>query len=410
MGMAFLDGVEVEVPFTAPGDVVEIMRWRRRKGRRVATEYTVVERSSIRVTPGCPHFGGCGGCRAQHLPYEEQIRVKEEGLSEVLGADVRVKPSPRVYGYRNRIDLVLSTSGIGFRRFGTWWDVVDVEECKLFGPSSRRAIRSVRDLIESSGAPKEEMLYDIRRGTGFLRYMVLREGKFTGELMVTLVTSEGEFPEDPSSYFEYADSVYWSVNRTKSDVSYGEVRRFWGGRFIEERIGGVTYGIHPNSFFQTNSYQLVNLLGTVSAMVDGERVLDMYSGIGTFGVFLAKRGFRVVGVDVNPHSIEMARMNARRNGVEATFITSSDRDEVEVRGFDTVIVDPPRPGLHPKFRRRLIKEGPGTVVYVSCNPKTLRRDLEELGSRYRVEEIQGLDMFPHTPHVEVVVKLVRLTN
>ncbi len=200
-------------------------------------------------------------------------------------------PSPVIYGHRNRIDVVVSTKGgIGFRRRGTWWDAVDIDYCPVFGESSKKVLRSLREFIEDF----KPSLYDIRRNEGFLRYVVIREGKFTGELMVNLVTSEGNLPpEEFPYYFDYATSVYWSVNRTPpSDVSYGDVERFWGSEFIRERLGDVTYLVHPpNSFFQTNSYAAVTLVEEVSELVDGERVLDLYSGVGTFGVHLARRGF-----------------------------------------------------------------------------------------------------------------------
>ena len=243
---------------------------------------------------------------------------------------------------------------------------------------------------------------ECKKDEGFLRYMVLREGKFTGEVMVNLVTKEGKLP-DPSKYFDFATSIYWSVNRTKSDVSYGEVESVWGREFITEKLDDVIYLIHPNSFFQTNSYQAVNLVKKVSELVEGERVLDMYSGVGTFGIYLAKRGFKVVGFDSNEFAIEMARKNAKINKVDAVFDVATDR-EVEVNGFDTVIVDPPRVGLHPKLIKKLNREKPEVIVYVSCNPKTFARDIEKL--EYKIDEIVALDMFPHTPHLELVAKLI----
>ncbi len=407
MGIIKAGKREMEVPFTTPGDLVEVIKWKRKKGRYIATEYRIIERSKERMEPVCPYFGVCGGCRAQHIPYSEQLELKEEFLREVLGMEIDVKPSPRIYGHRNRIDMVTSTKGIGFRRFGTWWDVVDIDECKLFGPASGEAIRSLREFVEDLRKKIDEPLYRIKENRGFLRYMVLREGKFTGELMINLVTSEGDMKLDPEQYFDYADSIYWSINRTKSDVSFGDVERFWGREFIEEKVLGVVYRIHPNSFFQTNSYQLENLLRDVREMVEGSRVLDAYSGIGTFGVFLAKNGAEVKGFDVNREAVRMANMNAGLNGVTAEFRVLSDREPITMDGFESAVVDPPRPGLHPRFRRLLARKGPEVLVYVSCNPSTLSRDLRELESSYTVEEIRGLDMFPHTPHVEVVVKMRR---
>lgn len=337
-------------------------------------------------------------------PYEKQVEFKSEKLSRYIGTDVDVMPSPVIYGHRNRIDVVISTGGIGFRRYGTWWDVVNIEECPVFGKTSRKVLKSLREFIED----EKPTLYEIRENKGLLRYIVMREGKFTGELMVNLVTSEGELPESFPEYFPYATSIYWSVNRTESDVSYGDVERYWGGEpFIREKIDDVTYLVHPNSFFQTNSYQAVNLVRKVAELVEGEKVLDLYSGVGTFGIYLAKRGgFKVEGIEINPFAVEMAKKNAQINGVDAEFRVGEDKDVDNLSEYDTVVVDPPRAGLHPKLVRKILKDRPETLVYVSCNPKTLSQNLKELSESYKIEEAVGLDMFPHTPpHVEAVLKL-----
>ena len=391
------------VPHTAPGDVVEVRRWRRKKKKLIATDFKLIEPSPIRVEPECPYFGRCGGCLLQHLPYEEQLRFKASKLSKYLGLNVNVIPSPKIYGHRNRIDVVISTTGIGFRRYGTWWEAVDIAECPVFGGTSGKVLKALREFIEDEGLS----LYDMRKNRGFLRYVVIREGKFTGELMVNLVTKEGTLPESFPDYFPFATSLYWSVNRSDSDVSYGDVERFWGSPFIRERLEDVVYLIHPNSFFQTNSHQAVNLLREVEKLVEGESVLDLYSGVGTFGVYLAKRGFAVEGVEINPFAVEMANKNAELNGVSAQFRVGSDRDVGDLSKYDTVIVDPPRAGLHPKLIRKILKDEPERLIYVSCNPKTLSENLYKLKEKYRVEHAVGLDMFPHTPHVEAVVGLSR---
>ena len=392
---------EVLVPHTAPGDEVEVLKTRRKKKKLIATKFRLINLSPMRTEPLCPYFGRCGGCLLQHIPYEEQVRWKGEKLSRYLGLDVEVIPSPKIYGHRNRIDVVISTTGIGFRRYGTWYDVVDIAVCPVFGERSARVLKSLREFIGDF----KPSLYDIRKNEGFLRYIVIREGKFTGELMVNLVTKGGALPEEFPEYFPYATSLYWSVNESQSDVSYGEIKRFWGEPFIRERLDDVTYLIHPNSFFQTNSYQAVNLVRKVAELADGERVLDLYSGVGTFGVYLAKRGFTVEGVEINPFAVEMANENAEINGVNAKFRVGSDRDVEDLSNYDTVIVDPPRAGLHPKLIRKILKDAPERLIYVSCNPKTLAENLSALGEKYRIESAVGLDMFPHTAHVEAVVEL-----
>ena len=389
------------IPFTSPGDLVEIRGWHREKKKLVAHDYEILEFSPNRVAPVCQYFGRCGGCLLQHIPYEEQIKFKEEKLVRLLNTEVKVIPSPKIHGHRNRIDVATTTEGIGFRRRGTWWDVVDIEECEVFGGNSKIALSALREFIEDFGI----QLWDLRRSEGFLRYIVLREGKFTGELMVNLVTSNGELPEEVSQYFSFADSLYWSINNTKSDVSYGEPKTFWGREFIREVLDNVVYLIHPNSFFQTNSYQAVNLLKKVAEFVEGEKVLDLYSGVGTFGIYLAKKGLKVEGVEINPFAVEMAKRNAEINNVDAEFRIGADKDVKSLRSYDTVIVDPPRAGLHPKLIRKILNDLPENLVYVSCNPKTFAKNIEKLKEKYFLESIIGLDMFPHTPHVEIITKL-----
>ncbi|WP_048165875.1 23S rRNA (uracil(1939)-C(5))-methyltransferase RlmD [Palaeococcus pacificus] len=400
-GIAKVGKKKIHVPFTAPGDVVEINKWHRERRKLVAHDYEIIEYSKERVEPKCSYFGLCGGCLLQHLPYEEQLRFKKSKLEEILGFEVDVIPSPEIYGHRNRIDVAITTSGIGFRRRGTWWDVINIDECPVFGKRSKKALNALREFIEDFKLEP----WHLEKSEGFLRYIVLREGKFTGEFMVNIVTDEGDLPEEVESYFDFADSLYWSVNNTKSDVSYGEPRRFWKKEFITEELDGVTYLIHPNSFFQTNSYQAVNLVKEVAELAEGQKILDLYSGVGTFGVYLAKRGFDVEGVEINPFAVEMANKNAELNGVNATFRVGEDKSVESLADYDTVIVDPPRAGLHPKLIRKILKDKPETLVYVSCNPKTLAQNLDALIEHYEIKDGVGLDMFPHTPHVEMVVKL-----
>ncbi|AEC52669.1 putative RNA methyltransferase [Pyrococcus sp. NA2] len=397
-GFGVLSGILV--PFSAPGDGVLILEVERVKKRRIASKWELLRSSPLRVGARCRVFGRCGGCILQHIAYDYQLEFKREILRRILGFEVDIIPSPRIFGHRNRIDVAITSEGIGFRERGKWWKVVDIDECPVFGKTSKKALERLREFIEE----EKIEVWKIKEDKGFLRYLVLREGKFTGEVMVNFVTKEGELPS-PVEYFDFADSIYWSINRTMSDVSYGDVEKWWGKEFITERIDDVKYLIHPNSFFQTNSYQAINLVRKVSEFVEGEKILDMYSGVGTFGIYLAKRGMKVVGFDSNEFAIEMARRNVEINEVEAEFFVGTDR-AVEVKGFDTVIVDPPRAGLHPKLVRRLNREKPDAIVYVSCNPKTFARDIKML--KYKIEDIIALDMFPHTPHVELVAKLSKI--
>ncbi len=391
------------VPYTLPGEIVRPIRTYRRRHFIYVPEFELVSLSPNRVAPKCQHYGICGGCRLQHMAYSDQIHFKEEKLARILRFPISVLPSPRIFGHRNRIDVVITPNGIGFRQFGSWWRVFDLVDCPVFGSRASKAVTALREFMSDNHLQP----YDLKTHQGFLRYIVLREGKNTGEFMINLVTAKGTLP-DPTPYFP-ADSIYHSVNSSLSDVSYGDPVRFWGKEYITERLGPVSYLIHPNSFFQTNTYQAENLVRIVADYVGGNRILDLYSGVGTFSIYLATRGFAVSGIELNPFSVDLARKNAELNGVSdrATFVVGKDSDVSDFRDYDTVILDPPRAGLHPRLAQRLAEKGPEAIVYVSCNPKTYKRDLEVLSTAYRLEEIRGLDMFPHTPHVELVSLLRR---
>ncbi len=205
-------------------------------------------------------------------------------------------------------------------------------------------------------------------------------------------------------YFSSANSLYWSLKRDGRDDPHGEATPVAGKPYIRERIEDVTYLLHPNSFFQTNSYALPLLLKAVEGFTEGNRVLDLYSGVGTFGVWLAERGFKVEGIELNPFAVEMAKENAKLNGVDAVFNVGK-AEETPIGNYDTVIVDPPRKGLR-EAAELLLRSGVERVVYVSCNPKAFRLDYERhLKRAYRIEGALLIDMFPHTPHVEAVVGL-----
>ena len=405
LGVLEADGRRIYVPFAYPGDVVRVKGARRRFGRRIARDFELVEESPLRQTPRCPHFGTCGGCLWQGLGYREQLRLKSEIFERITGIKAEIKGSPKIWGFRNVSNFIVATGGIGLKKYGDPLRAVDLQECPVFSKGTPEYLRSLRDFLEETGLKP----WSLREKTGEVHYLQVREGKFTGEVMVNLIAhvkpSEGVL-EAFRDYFSFANSLYWSLKRDDRDDPRGEAELVAGEPYIRERIEDVTYLLHPNSFFQTNSYALPLLLKAVERFTDGERVLDLYSGVGTFGVWLAKRGFKVEGVEVNPFAVEMAQRNARINGVDAVFRVGR-AEETPIGDYDTVIVDPPRKGLK-EAADLLVKSGVGKVVYVSCNPKAFKLDYEKhLKKAYSVENAVLIDMFPHTPHVEAVVELVR---
>ncbi|MEM4331041.1 MAG: 23S rRNA (uracil(1939)-C(5))-methyltransferase RlmD [Candidatus Pacearchaeota archaeon] len=348
----------------------------------------------------CPYFNKCGGCSYQDISYEEQISLKKERLKEIFNIDIEIIPSEKIYGYRNRVDIPITSEGIGFKKRGSWKEVIEIDECRLFGERAKECLRSLKNFIRFFNLSP----WNLETHKGFLRYIILREGKFTNELMITLITNKGDLPEEVKHFFK-ADSIYWCVNEKITDISIGEIKRFWGKEFIKEEINGIKYLLNPYSFFQTNPFITKKLIEYVSNLVKG-KILDAYCGIGTFSLYLAKRGFLVEGFDSDKQAIDMAKKNASLNNLSVNFFVEEDR-KVSSFECDSLIVDPPRVGLHPKFLKKILILKPQKIVYVSCNPESLKRDLLLLEEIYKMKSIKAFDMFPQTPHIEVVCELER---
>ncbi|AEH23729.1 23S rRNA (uracil(1939)-C(5))-methyltransferase RlmD [Pyrococcus yayanosii] len=392
----------IRVPFTVVGDHVEVHRTVNRFGKVLAKEFKVLEKSSLRQRPRCVHVGRCGGCLWGHVKYGEQLRLKRELFERITGISAEIKGSPKVWSFRSVSNFIVTIRGMGLKEFGDPRTVVNLRECPVFSSRTPQYLHTLRAFLKETGlrpwGPKG----------GDVHYLQVREGKFTGDIMINIIAhgeAKPEVLEAFRNYFSFASSLYWSIKADERDDPKGEPLHVGGEPYIRERILGVTYLIHPASFFQTNSYALPLLLKAVEGFIDGSRVLDLYSGVGTFGVYLAKRGFEVEGVEINPFAVEMANRNAKINDVQAEFKVGRAED-VLIGSYDTVIVDPPRKGLKDGAKR--LMKGPARIVYVSCNPRAFKLDYERhLSKVYRIEDVILIDMFPHTPHVEAVVKLVR---
>jgi len=399
LGIGFVGSKKIYFPGVFVGEKIKIKKIIKKKKRLIASEFEILEPAKFRIAPRCPYFGKCGGCLFQFLSYSYQLAFKKAKLKKVFNKKIILIPSPKIYGYRSKIDIIIDKKGIGFRKRGSWKDVVEIEECPLFGKNSSRAILSLRRLI------KNEKLepWSVETHKGNLRYLVLREAKFTDQFLVNIVAFSDKYPTNLEQYFPYATSIYWSQNNTLSDVSFGRPIAHFKDEFLKEKILGVEYFIHPNSFFQSNPYQLRKLLKIVEKFIKGEKILDLYCGIGTFAIYLAKKGLKVFGVELVKESILMAKLNAMVNQVKAEFEVKKAED-VDYFKYDTVILDPPRAGLHPKLIKKLNQEKVPNLIYVSCNLKNLKRDLELLSS-YQIKKVIALDMFPQTPELETVVQL-----
>lgn len=391
---------KVNVPYTLIGDFLEVKKTFRRFGRLIAKDFDIIKESPLRQNPKCPYFGKCGGCFWQHVKYREQLNLKKRIFEGITGITAPIKGSPKLWGFRNVSNFIVSTEGIGFKQRDSQ-RIVNIRQCPVFSNRTSEFIKALKHFMD------EERLspWNSRKKSGDVHYFSVREGKFTREIMVNVIAHVEKAPQSFPDYFDFADSIYWSFKRDPKDDPKGMPKLVSGFPFIKEKIDGIVYLIHPNSFFQTNSYALPILLRAVLNFVEGDKILDLYSGVGTFGVFLAKEGFKVKGVDVNPFAIEMANKNARINGVEASFLVG-DAESFPIGEYDTVIVDPPRKGLKDGVNT-IKKEKPENIVYVSCNPQAFSRDYSHLRDIYRVEDAILVDMFPHTPHVEAIIKLKR---
>lgn len=386
--------------------------------------------SSDRITPRCPHFGVCGGCLWQHLDYRAQADAKEamvsaslQGLAQSGSPMHPIIAAVDPWYFRNKMEFSFQPDDrLGLHRRGRWDEVIDLQTCFLPSPRSVAVMRAIREFIRRHSIP----CYDTRSHTGFLRHLVVREGRATGELLIALVTAAGPFPKAE----ELAGTLHrevWgitgvlqAVNASKSDaVDVADVRVLDGRPFIYERLGGLTFKLGLTTFFQTNTEQAERMLEVVRryAGVRGtDRVLDLYSGVGTFALALAGQAGRVTGIEAMPAATEAARENAALNGItNAVFYTAQAADlpwiEAPRGSPDVVILDPPRAGAGNRVTKSIGMLAPRRIVYVSCNPTTLAPDLRDLVSRgYEIIAVQPVDLFPHTPHVECVVLLERVAG
>lgn len=429
-GVGRADGYVVFVRGGLPGDRlrVRVVEARARFGRAVIDE--VVVASPDRVEPPCPYFGRCGGCRLQHLAYTAQLAFKEKHVRDCLerlgrlGAfELRpILAAPEPYGYRNKMEFTVANDPpvIGLHAAERYDVVLDIERCLLQSNSMNALLEEFRRQV----ATRALSVYDPRTEEGLLRFVMMREGRQTGESMVNIVAAA----PDVEALAPVADalrervpttaSVVLNVNAKKASIAVGSEEHLLAGRdHIRETLGPVTFQVSANSFFQTNTRQAERLFALVeeACELDGSgTLLDLYSGTGAISLLLARRVRAVYGIELAPAAVADAIRNARANGIDnCTFLAGEVRHvlpELVRRGVraSVVVADPPRAGFHPKALTALAAMAPERIVYVSCNPSTLARDVGDLARHgYRLEWVQPVDMFPQTPHIEAVARLRR---
>jgi 23S rRNA (uracil1939-C5)-methyltransferase len=422
-GVARLDGFVVFVRAGLPGDTVRarITKVQRRHAEAIAVE--VIEAGPGRVEAPCAHYPACGGCRFQDLAYEAQLAAKHAWVEDSLRPLEPIVAAEEIFGYRNKMEYSFAQgpdgAELGLHRAGRWDEVLAIQRCWLTTDLGNRIRNTMRDWA------REEHLaaYDQTAGEGYLRHLIVREGRNTGQALVQLVTHERERFDrerliEVLTEFPEVTSIQWTVNDTPAEVTNLPTELLWGEDAIEEKIGGLRFRVRPNAFLQTNTRmaeRLYELARAEAGLTGGETVYDLYCGIGTIGLSLARDALTVWGVEISEESVACAIENAELNSIgNAAFFAGNVgqvlRELRERAGDpDVVVVDPPRAGLAGKALKRLGEIAAPRVVYVSCNPTTLAGDTKRLVEEYgyRLIRTRPLDMFPHTPHVESVSLLER---
>jgi 23S rRNA (uracil1939-C5)-methyltransferase len=430
-GVARLNGFVVFVRRGLPGDTVRARVTKVKRSHAEALAVDIVQASDKRVEAPCAHYPACGGCRFQDLAYDAQLEAKHGQVGAALrriGGIAEpplesIVPAESQFFYRNKLEYSFTATpagpALGFHRAGRWDEVLEVEKCWLTTDLGNAIRNAVRDWARAERLEA----YDQAEHTGYLRHLVVREGRNSGQVLVQLVTSAGErFDRDEFvevlRRFPEVRSIHWAVNDTSAEVTNLPTTLLWGDDAIEEVLCGLRFRVRPNAFLQTNTAmaeRLYGIAGELAALTGGETVYDLYCGIGTIGLTLASRALTVWGLEVSEESVACALENADLNGISnAAFFAGEAADalaELRERAGDpdVIVVDPPRAGLSNKAVRRLGRLEAARIVYVSCNPTTLAGNVKELAASwgYTLERVVPVDMFPHTPHVESVALLTR---
>jgi 23S rRNA (uracil1939-C5)-methyltransferase len=430
----------VFVPNTVPGDLIRAKVKSTKKNYSDAKLEEVINRSDKRVQPLCIHFGTCNGCKMQNIDYTYQLEIKRQNVINAFeriggfkGIEIpAVKGSENIYYYRNKLEFSFSNNrwlteddmqnenadksfALGYHIPGFIDKILDIHSCRLQSEISNKILNITRGFFKS----KSSTIYSTKTHSGYLRFLVIKQSANTGDLMINLITHY----YDEELIKEYADllttnvpevtTLINSISKTKAQVAQAdESMIIFGKGFIEEQIGKCKFKLTANSFFQTNSKQCEELFETIiefAGFNKTENVLDLYCGCGAISLYISEHVYSVLGIELSEESIAMAKVNAElNNAANCEFKAGDVKEFLESKKdfkYDTVILDPPRSGLHPDAVKSIAEYSPEKIIYVSCNPTTQARDLAMLAGKYSITKIQPVDMFPHTFHIENVVRL-----
>ena len=443
-----IDNLVIFVPFTVPGDIVDLQIKRKKHSYAEAEVVRFVKYSDVRTQPMCQHFGICGGCKWQNLPYDKQLEAKQKQVYDQLTRIGKVclpefRPilgSAKTSHYRNKLEFGASNkrwltrdevasgtvydnmNAIGFHITGAFDKIYPIEKCWLMDDLHNQIRNSIRDYALASGMT----FFDLRQQTGLLRDMMIRNSN-TGEWMLLVQFSmkeEGDHEramglmEHIATTFPQITSLLY-VDNQKCNDTFGDldIQVYKGNDHIYETMEGLQFKVGPKSFYQTNTdqaYELYKVARSFAQLSGNELVYDLYTGTGTIANFVARQARQVIGIEYVPEAIEDAKVNSEINHIGNTLFYAGDMKDILTDDFilqhgrpDVIITDPPRAGMHPDVVQTILRAAPKRIVYVSCNPATQARDLADLDTDYQVTDVQPVDMFPHTPHVENVVLLTR---
>ena len=446
--LARVDDMVIFVPFTVPGDVVDLQVRKKKHNYCEAEVIRFIKYSNVRTKPMCSHFGICGGCKWQNLPYEEQLKAKQNQvfaqltrIGKLVLPEIRpIMGSAKTSEYRNKLEFGCcnkrwltieqvasgktfdNMNAIGFHITGAFDKILPIDKCWLMNDIHNQ----IRNEISDFAIKNEISFFDLRQQVGLLRDIMIRNSN-TGEWMVLIQFHYDEKGDDIKAKtllrhiadkFPQITSLLY-VDNQKCNDTFGDlnIEVFKGNDYIFETMENLKFKVGPKSFYQTNSDQAYHLYSVVREFANlsvNELVYDLYTGTGTIANFIARTAKKVIGIEYVPEAIEDAKVNSRINKIGNTMFYAGDMKDILTDEFivqhgrpEVIITDPPRAGMHPDVVKTILRAAPKRIVYVSCNPATQARDIADLDADYKVVAVQPVDMFPHTPHVENVVLLVQ---
>ena len=445
--LAHVDGTVVFVEFAVPGDIVNVKITKKKKNYMEGYILSMVKPSEHRMKPFCEHFGICGGCKWQPLPYAMQLQAKQQQVYDQLvrighlnvPEIMPILPSEKTQYYRNKLEFTFSSKrwifndenpetltpeekvGLGFH-VGRFFDkVLDIKHCCLQPEPSNKIRLFIKDYALKHGLE----FYNIRENTGFLRNMIVRNNK-AGNVMLTISFAYDDAAIAPmldavAAEFPEITSLYYVINGKLNDsIADLDCILYKGDDAIWETMGSLKFKIGPKSFYQTNSeqaYRLYSVAKEFAGLTGSETVYDLYTGTGTIAQFVSDKASKVIGIEYVKEAIDDANVNAAANGIHNCTFFAGDMKDILTAGFiekhgkpEVMIIDPPRAGMHPDVVKVILDAAPERIVYVSCNPASQARDLAMMSGKYDITAVQPVDMFPHTMHVENVCALRRLSG